>query len=357
MPSTAADPLRWWQWIGPWPLRPLALGAITAAFAFTNTAYTLPSTPPWTVIGIAVCVGAAGGGALWLARALAPRAVCRTWGYFLAAALAAIASNIVRLLSGTMLDFPLLATPANFAATSVGAMVFALFILALLGSSQRRLQTQVDRGDAALAAMTRQAEALLTADEAVRHQVALLLHDRVQAGLIAACLQLRRSLTVAEPVARDAQVAAVIDQLEHLRGLDIRQAVHALSPNLREVDLVTALDDLAETYRPAMEVDITQASHLRISEDASLGIYRIVEQCLLNSAVHGRAARCDVRLEREGSEGLLLRVSDDGAGLPADLTQGFGSTLIDTWSRVLGATWSRVRGPVGTVVTVRIPGA
>ena len=355
MRSTAADPLRWWQWIGPWPLRPLALGAITAAFAFTNTAHTIPETPPWTVIGIAVCVGAAGGGVLWLARALAPRVVCRIWGYLLAVALAAVASNGVRLVSGTMLDFPLLRTPANFVVTAVAAMVFALFILALLGSSQRRLQAQVDRGDEALAAMTRQAEALLTADEAVRHQVALLLHDRVQAGLIAACLQLRRSLSAAEPDLRDAQVAAVIDQLEHLRGLDVRQAVHALSPNLREVDLVTALDDLAETYRPAMEVDITQASHLRISEDASLGIYRIVEQCLLNSAVHGRAARCDVRLEREGSEGLLLRVSDDGAGLPADLTQGFGSTLIDTWSRVLGATWLREPGPVGTVVTVRLP--
>ena len=356
MPSTAADPLRWWQWIGPWPLRPLAVGAVSVAFSFTNTAHAIPVTPAWRVIAIAVCVGAAGGLALWLARAVAPRAVCQAWGYFLAVAFAALASNVVRLLSDTMLDFPLLARPANFAVTTVAAFAFALFLLALLGSSQRRLQAQVDRGDEALAAMMRQAEALLTADEAVRHQVALLLHDRVQAGLIAACLQLRRSLTAVEHHSRDAQIAAVIDQLEHLRGLDVRQAVHALSPNLREVDLVTALDDLAETYRPAIEVDVAQDANVTISETSSLGVYRIVEQCLLNSAVHGRAARCSVRLVGSADGGILLSVSDDGSGLPEQPTKGFGSTLIDTWCRVLGATWSRGHGPVGTMVTVRLPG-
>lgn len=357
MRSTAADPLRWWQWIGPWPLRPLALGAITATFAFTNSAHTIPETPPWIVVATATGVGAAGGLMMWLARSLAPGAVAKMWGYLLAVALAAIAGNLVRLVTGTMLDFPLLDTAANFAATTVAATVFILFILALLGSSQRRLQAQVDRGDEALAAMTRQAEALLTADEEVRHQVALLLHDRVQAGLIAACLQLRRSLASDRRDERDAQITAVIDQLEQLRGLDVRRAVHALSPNLREVDLVTALDDLAETYRPAMEIDITQDEGIVVPEESSLGIYRIVEQSLLNSAVHGRASRCVVRLEGVGGEGLLLRVSDDGTGLPDGLTQGFGSTLIDTWTRVLGATWSREPGQVGTVVTVRIPGA
>lgn len=325
------------------------------AFSFTNTAHAIPVTPAWRVVGIAVCVGSAGGLALWLARAVAPRAVCRTWGYFLAVALAAVASNVVRLLSGTMLDFPLLARPANFAVTTVAAFAFALFLLALLGSSQRRLQAQVDRGDEALAAMMRQAEALLTADEAVRHQVALLLHDRVQAGLIAACLQLRRSLTSVERDNHDAQISAVIDQLEHLRSLDVRKAVHALSPNLREVDVVTALDDLAETYRPAMEVEIAQQANVTISEASSLGVYRIVEQCLLNSAVHGRAARCSVQLDSADDGGILLRVSDDGCGLPEHPTKGFGSTLIDTWCRVLGATWSRGPGPVGTMVTVRLP--
>lgn len=353
---TAADPLNWWQWIGPWPLRPLALGLITAAFAFTNSAHAIPETPPWVIIGTAVCVGAAGGAVLLLARTALPHLATRMWGYLIVVALAALASNLVRLLSGTMLDFPLLGTTANFTVTSVAAFVVALFLLALLGSSQRRLQAQVDRGDEALIAMTHQAEALLAADEEVRHQVALLLHDRVQAGLIAACLQLRRTLQMQDMQTRDAQVAAVVDQLEQLRGLDIRRAVHALSPNLREVDLVTALDDLAETYRPAMQIDIVQANDVVVPEGADLGIYRIVEQCLLNSAVHGRASRCSIRLERSPDAGILLSVSDDGQGLPERPTGGFGSTLIDTWSRVLGGTWSREPGPIGTLVTLRIPG-
>lgn len=357
MPSTAADPLRWWQWIGPWPLRPLALGAITAAFAFTNSAHTIPETGPWVVFGIAACVGAAGGAVMWIAGTVMPWLATRLWGYLLVVALTAVAGNLVRLLSGTMLDFPLLSTGFNFVATAVAATVFILFILALLGSSQRRLQAQVDRGDEALAAMTRQAEALLAADEEVRHQVALLLHDRVQAGLIAACLQLRRSLKADERYARDAQVAGVIDQLEKLRGLDVRRAVHALSPNLREVDLVTALDDLAEAYRPGMEIDVRQADDVTVPESSTLGIYRIVEQCLLNSALHGQATRCTIHLERADPHGaeLVLRVTDDGTGLPARVVTGFGTTLIDTWSRVLQASWTRDSGPGGTVVEVRLP--
>ena len=231
-------------------------------------------------------------------------------------------------------------------------MIFALIILALLGASQRRLQAQVDRADDALVALRQQAEALLTADEEVRRQVSLLLHDRVQAGLIAACLRLRRSL---KPIPdRDAEVARVVDQLEELRTLDVRRAVHALSPNLSEVDLVSALEELSETYRPAMTVTCTQTHDVDVPEDLRLGVYRVVEQCLLNSAMHGDAEHCTIDIAYAGTD-IIVTVTDDGVGMSSDATSGFGTTLIDTWCRVLGAQWSRRPGAQGTVVELRIP--
>lgn len=337
--STAAEQLRWWQWIGPWPLRPLAVGLLTGIFALATTSYLLSFASAPRIVGSAILAGASVGLAMWLARRLAPRATQHLAGYLAAVAVAAGIGNAARELTGTLLTFPQLPWLPNYLFTWFRSIAFVLIILALLGASQRRLQ--------------RQAEALLTADEEVRRQVALVLHDRVQAGLISACLRLRR--TMGGDAQRDEQVRLVTDQLEHLRALDVRQAVHALSPNLSEVDLVTAIDELADTYRPAMEIDVTLADGVAVPAKLKLGIYRIVEQGLLNAAIHGRAQHCTVRLEARRTS-LLVRVVDDGAGSSPRARSGFGTTLIDTWCRILGGSWSRGAAPGGgTELRVILP--
>ena len=344
--------MRWWQWIGPWPLRPLPLAFLTTVFALATTSFLLTVTTAPRIIGSAIAVGTVAGVILWLCRRLAPDTVAQLPGYIAAVALASLASNAVRFATDTALDFRNFEPAANFVFTWARSIVFALIILAILGASQRRLQAQVDRADDALVALRQQAEALLTADEEVRRQVSLLLHDRVQAGLIAACLRLRRSL---KPIPdRDAEVARVVDQLEELRTLDVRRAVHALSPNLSEVDLVSALEELSETYRPAMTVTCTQSHDVDVPEDLRLGIYRVVEQCLLNSAMHGDAEHCTIDIGYAGPH-IVVTVADDGVGVSRDATSGFGTTLIDTWCRVLGAQWSRKPGAQGTIVQLRIP--
>lgn len=351
-PSTDAERLRWWEWIGPWPLRPLAVGVLAGLFALATTSYSLTVASAPRTIASAAAVGVASGGTMWLFRRFAARRVARIPGYALAVVVVSFAAVVVRTATGTILEFPNFDPPANFAFTWLRAFAFALIMLALLGASQRRLQQQVDRADAALAVTQAQAEALLAADEEVRQQVSLLLHDRVQAGLIAACLQLRRTLGSDDQ--RDEQVRQVADKLEQLRALDVRRAVHALSPNLREVDLLTALDELADTYRPAMTIDVEVSDDPSIPEPLRLGIYRIVEQALLNAAVHGQAKACRVAVTGDRL-GLVVDVTDDGVGPAAQSRPGFGSTLIETWCRALGGTWSRVAALPGTQVRVILP--
>lgn len=351
-PSTDAEHLRWWQWIGPWPLRPFAVGLLAGLFALATTSYSLTIESAPRTIASAVAVGVASGVTMWLFRRFASRQVSRVPGYALAVVVVSFAAVVVRTATGTILEFPNFDPAANFLFTWLRALVFALIMLALLGVSQRRLQQQVDRADAALAVTQAQAEALLAADEEVRHQVSLLLHDRVQAGLIAACLQLRRTLGGDEQ--RDTQVSHVIDQLEQLRALDVRRAVHALSPNLREVDLLTALEELADTYRPAMAIDITVTDDPVIPEPLRLGIYRIVEQGLLNAAGHGQAYHCQVLVEGR-APGLVVEITDDGSGPVQDARPGFGTTLVDTWCRVLDGTWSRSASSPGTRLRVSLP--
>lgn len=355
-PPTDADRLRWWQWVGPWPLRPLAMGIIATAFALATSAYSITPGSVLRIVLSAALVGVASGVVFWLGRRLAPVAVTRPLGYLLVVILSALIGISVRLATDTLLEFPNIGEGINIILTVSRAVLFQLLFLAILGVSNRRLQAQIRRGDDALIAMAHQAEALLTADEEVRRQVSLLLHDRVQAGLIAACLDLRRTMssTSLDEATRAQRVARVVEQLEELRVLDVRRAVHALSPNLREVDLVTALDDLADTYRPAMTIAITQDDGTVVPEEQRLGIYRIVEQCLLNAAVHGQAENCMIHITTHGNA-VTVDVTDDGAGLPSDPTSGFGTTLIDTWCRVLDATWSRSPGDPGTTVTIRLP--
>lgn len=342
--------MKWWQWIGPWPLRPLAIGIFTAVFAVATTSYSLTLATAPRNIGAAIAAGACGGGVLWLARRSAPVAVMRLPGYLIAVTLAALAGNVVRLITDTMLSFPNFSPLANFVATWARSIPFVLIFLAILGASQRRLQAQVDRADEAVEALQQQAEALLAADEEVRRQVALVLHDRVQAGLIAACLRLRRGLRADPPDSQE--IADVLDQLEELRTLDVRHAVHALSPNLREVDLLTSLEELGRTYAPAMKVGFDV--RVDVPVPLRLGVYRIVEQCLLNAAMHGGAQHCDVAIS-EDLAGLAVTVVDDGSGLEPGGTPGFGTTLIDTWCRVLGAKWTRQPGARGVCVVITIP--
>lgn len=350
MPTMAAEPMRWWRWIGPWPLRPLAIGVLTAVFAVATTSYSLTLATAPRNIGAAIAAGACGGAILWLARRFAPAAISRLPGYLIAVAVAALAGNAVRLVTDTMLEFPNFSPLANFVATWARSILFVLIFLALLGASQRRLQAQVDRADEAVEALQHQAEALLTADEEIRRQVAMLLHDRVQAGLIAASLRLRRGLRDNPPDAEE--IAGVLEQLEELRGLDVRHAVRVLSPNLREVDLHTALETLGSTYGPAMAVTCEVTGDVPVP--LRLGIYRIVEQSLLNAAMHGGATRCVVRIAG-GPDEVRVTVRDDGSGLAAVVSPGLGTTLIDTWCRIMGARWSRSALPAGTLVEVWIP--
>ena len=187
----------------------------------------------------------------------------------------------------------------------------------------------------------------------MRQQVASALHDRVQAGLIGACLQLQSVIPrVGEGEAE--LLEKVIDSLEELRGLDVRRAVRSLSPNLREVDLESALTDLTETYSPGMvtllDIEVTSAPY-----ETRLGAYRIVEQSLLNSAMHGHASECEVSI-RERAGVLDVFVRDNGAGLPDVVVAGLGSTLVSTWCHTLGGTWSRESlAHGGTLVHARLP--
>jgi len=356
--------LPWWRYLGPWELRPWAVATLYfffAGFATVTAALAVSGDYPTAVVQL-LPSGIAGTAlvlaVLWLGRRIQQSRGLGLLGYLVVVFGAALLSVMVRPVLGSPLAPVLQATPGGAIAFTIRAFGFLLVVLAILGLVTRRLQHQVDRAEAALALSREQQEWMIAADERVRGQVADALHDRVQAGIIAACLQLQ-TLPTSDPAARD----RVIQRLEDLRRIHVRGVARALSPAVSEVGLSTALEDLAAQYEPGMVARITVDQEVDLIDGDSgvqvrLGAYRVVEQSLLNAAGHGRARSCSVDVRLDGGV-VHVRVRDDGVGLaPGVQRSGLGSALMTTWARALDGSWSMAPAPGGGVevrADLRVP--
>ena len=351
--SMVPDRRRWWQYAGPWPLFPTADAIVAAlvvlsARSFLMSAQSVPMEIfTATIFGLLVFV------ILELARRFLPRAVRTFPGYLAAILVAVVIATLVRFAQGYVNDYVELSTRADIAFAVLRTTVAVLIIQAIIGTLTERLQRQVDATQAALDVVEAQAEALLKADEEVRRSVATLLHDRVQGGLLAACLRLQ-AVAQTSPASR-AEVDHVIHELEQLRALDVRRAVRTLSPSLKDVDLETAISEMVEPYLPALAVTVSIPRGAVEDPTIRLGAYRIIEQGLLNAIAHGQAQHVAIAIECPPGQ-VDITVQDDGHGVDPRHAPGFGTTLIDTWCRTLGGTWSLTRGATGgAVLTARLP--
>jgi len=235
--------------------------------------------------------------------------------------------------------------------------VFVIAMHAVFGVADARLRRQLRIADEATALVAQQRAMVLTSEERARGAVAAFLHDHVQAGLVALMLQMRL-LARNTDEATASGISAVIDEMERMRSEDVRTASRQLSPAIEDVGLATALQELSLTYRPGMqvEVDLAQAGELGGDRARALAIYRIIEQGLLNAAVHGQADEVQVSVS-DGAV-ILVQVRDNGRGLsPEPLTRGTGTSLIDAWTGVLKGEWRLVRDGDATLLEVRIPKA
>ena len=215
-----------------------------------------------------------------------------------------------------------------------------------IGEQTRRLLEQVDQ-------LGRQRTLIVEADERVRHEVATALHDEVQGVLLRANLRLS---AIAENVdATDASsLRDVVADLERLRGTGIRSVGRRIAPPIEAVGLVTALDDLATSYAGSIDVVIHVADGLDAGDRAP-AVYRIVEQALLNAAMHGRPAHVTVDVDHAAGR-LAVTVDDDGVGPPSDRMPGTGTAIIDAWVGTFDGSWSLAPRPDGGArLTASIP--
>lgn len=155
-----------------------------------------------------------------------------------------------------------------------------------------------------------------------RRRIAGTLHDGVVQELAAT------NFAVSSAAAR-AEVAGQRDLAADLRqtAATVRTTIGGLRsllvdiypPSLASSGLTAALEDLAATLRlrgveVALDVPVEDVLGLDLAKDRL--IYRVAQECLLNTARHGRARRAWLQVRRLGHY-VILEVRDDGIGFDA----------------------------------------
>jgi two-component system sensor histidine kinase UhpB len=167
----------------------------------------------------------------------------------------------------------------------------------------------------------------LRAQEAERLRIARGLHDEVGQVLTGVLLQLD-SLANADEAARrrdvDETKQAVRQALE-----EVRRIARELRPEMLEhFGLVSALTELSRKFAEQSGVQVERhfADELPpLSDEAEIAIYRVAQESLTNVARHAEASRVEVTLE-PGAGSVVLRVADDGRGLPDAVASQNGHT-------------------------------
>jgi signal transduction histidine kinase len=209
-------------------------------------------------------------------------------------------------------------------------------------------------------------ERIVAGREEERRRLRHDLHDGVGPELAGMALQLER---LASRLGGDPEAAALAGRLrDQMRRTvaAVRRAVDDLRPPaLDELGLVAALREHVAAYRlpvaaggacsddAGVTVRAEELPELRAAVEVAA--YRIATEAVANAVRHAAAARCTVTLGLSGDD-LLVEITDDGSGVPADAVPGVGTTSMRERAAELGGTLDVSTAPgAGTTVRARLP--
>ncbi|MFO8063969.1 MAG: sensor histidine kinase [Spirochaetia bacterium] len=151
--------------------------------------------------------------------------------------------------------------------------------------------------------------------------------------------------------------AALGEGLATLRNLSRDLGI----PGMEHLTLIQALEQLVERRTPELELEITH-EHFEdrlLSAEQKLHAYRILQECVTNTASHAQAQRIRVRLVYTRPD-VMLRYSDDGVGFDPSVQSNdrphLGLRTMRERARMLGGELAVTSKPGrGTQVTLLIP--
>ncbi len=229
-----------------------------------------------------------------------------------------------------------------------------------LRDQTQELEHQVDERTRELTALSTHLQGV---SEQEKYALSRELHDELGGLLVAARMDLswlQQRLPASDP-AIEQRFKRIHESLS--AGVDLkRRVVEELRPTLLDnMGLFAALRwQFKETCRRAglSCTETIPESELKFNPDAAIGVFRIAQEALTNILKHAEAKSADLVIGIEGDI-FLLRVSDDGKGIPPSRLQTITSHgLASMRHRIsaLGGSWEvRSQSSGGTTVIATIP--
>jgi signal transduction histidine kinase len=234
----------------------------------------------------------------------------------------------------------------------VTRFLFGVFFVAITHNRLRVLSQKLDSASALNQELQKRYILLIESDEEIRSHASQLLHDRIQAKLMLAGARLTRVAGMLTDEGR-LGIQPVIQELESVRSIDVREVSQLLSPNLAGEGLVGSCENLCREYQSEIAFSIEISEKIEsIDDELKLGIYRIIEQGVINSIKHGPASKISIRVENSSANGLIVEVEDNGPGC-LHVSSGKGTVIIDSWVSKLGGR-KEVESTSGNGFTLRI---
>ena len=191
------------------------------------------------------------------------------------------------------------------------------------------------------------------------------LHDELGGLLVAARMDvswLEEKASTSDPDVQQ-HFRRVHDALE--AGVELkRRVVENLRPSLLDnLGLFPALRWQVADSCGRAGINCTErypSEELHLAPEASIAIFRIVQEALTNILKHAKARNVEVFIEAQG-EWLVVCVRDDGVGLPVDRRRALRSHGLASMrhrATALGGEWRIIRrSEGGTEIEVRLPRA
>jgi len=223
--------------------------------------------------------------------------------------------------------------------TFFASLLLALISLALMHQAERRIFDRLDQANKLVNRLESEREGLIQSDEKLRRQTSQFLHDRVQSELMVVGMKLKSISGKSSDEVNEVIDRAIV-RLEETRATDLKDLIQVLTPNLEAGSLQSALEVLLEQYRADMDlslhIDVTSEE---LDAESLLGIFRIVEQSMLNALVHGPANRVQISITTNAEGVTEIIVSDDGPGISVnEISAGVGTAIIDSWVGILNGS-------------------
>ena len=167
----------------------------------------------------------------------------------------------------------------------------------------------------------------LRAQEAERLRVARGLHDEVGQVLTGVLLQLD-SLARSDDTTRANEIEETKQSVRQALE-EVRRIARELRPEMLEhLGLVSALTELSRKFADQSGIHVSRrfADDLPpLAGEAEIAVYRVAQESLTNVARHAEASRIEITLQ-PGVKSVVLRVADDGRGLPDTTSSSNGHT-------------------------------